>query len=165
MSSLSIQKGSFVLHPQHGVGKITSIQDCSFAEQPEASYVELYFKRDQLTMTVLEDSVSGMVRGLISSEEAHDLLDHMTAWNGKPQSQWKARANANQAAIESGDPFEYSKVLKSLASLESGGAIRSSDRQHLNVSLNLLTEELACAMNKSRNRVRGLLSKAAGTSL
>ena len=89
----------------------------------------------------------------------------MKAWHGKPQSQWNARANANQAAIESGDPVEYSKVLKSLASLENGGTIRSSDRAHLNVSLSLLTEELSCATNTTPTSERGPLSKAAGASL
>ena len=165
MSSLNIKKGAFVLHPQHGVGKITSTLSCSFSEQPTASYVELYFKRDELTMTVLEENMPGLVRGLISPEEARELLDQMTDWDGKPEAKWKARANANQAAIESGDPFEYIKVAKSQARLESGGTIRSLDRKHLNISLNLLTEELSCALNQSPKRVRGLLAKAAGTPL
>lgn len=162
---MNIRKNEHVLHAQHGVGKIISIRNCSFSGHAAASYVQLYFKRDELTMTVLEEELPAVVRGLISSEEAQELLGQINAWNGKPEAQWKARANAHQAAIDSGDPFEYVKVLKGLAHLESGGALRSCDREHLSKSLCLLTEELACALKKSPQQVRRLLNQAIGVSL
>jgi RNA polymerase-interacting CarD/CdnL/TRCF family regulator len=162
---MDIRKDEHVLHAQHGVGKITSIRNRSFSGHAPATYVQLYFKRDELTMTVLQDDLPAVVRGLISSEQAEELLGQINAWNGKPETQWKARANAHQAAIDSGDPFEYSKVVKGLAQLESGGALRSCDREHLSKSLGLLTEELSCALNKSPQQVRRMLTQAIGASL
>ncbi|NNJ66171.1 MAG: hypothetical protein HKP16_11410 [Xanthomonadales bacterium] len=162
---MDISKGDHVLHPQHGVGEIRSISDRSFSGHPEARYVQLYFKRNELTMTVLEEDLFGLVRSLISTDDARELLSQVNAWDGKPEAQWKARANANQAALDSGDPFEYVKVLKGLAHLETGGALRSGDRQHLSQSLGLLTEELACALKKTPGEVRKLLSKAIGAPL
>lgn len=165
MSSISIRNGEHVLHAQHGVGKITSIRTRSFSGHAAARYVQLYFVRDDLTMTVLEEALPGVVRGLISPEQAWDLLAQIADWRGKPQTQWKARANAHQAALESGDPFQYLKVLKELALLESGDALSSGDREHLSKSLCLLTEELACALKKSPQRVRRLLTDAVGAAL
>lgn len=158
-------EGEHVLHAQHGVGKIESIGRFSFSGHAKASYVQLFFERDGLTMTVLEEALPGVVRSLISSEDARELLRQITAWNGKPQAQWKARANAHQAAIDSGDPFEYVKVLKELAHLQKDVALSLRDREHLGRSLCLLTEELACALKKSPKRVRRLLTQAIGTSL
>ena len=164
MSKINIKKGEHVLHAQHGVGKITSIRNCSFSGHPTASYVHLYFKRDELTLTVLEQSLPGVVRGLVSKEEACELLDHIKDGNDKPQTKWQARADANQAAIESGDPFEYVKVLKGLAHLEGEGALRLRDREHLNRSLRLLTDELACVLKKSQGHMQRLLTQTIGVS-
>ena len=69
---MNISKGEHVLHPQHGVGKIKSIRERSFYGHAPARYVQLYFKLDELTMTLLEDDVFNNVRGLISAEEAQE---------------------------------------------------------------------------------------------
>ena len=113
-------------------------------------------------MTVLEKDLPNLVRGMISSGEAKELLSSCTDWSGKPSNQWKARANAHQAALDSGDPFQYVKVLKGLAHLETTGTLRSSDRSHMNQSLDLLLEELSCALKQSRRGVRKLLDQAVG---
>ena len=160
-----IRKGEHVLHAQHGVGKIKSIRNRSFSGHAPARYVQLYFERDELTMTVLEEELPDVVRSLISFEEAEELLGQMSAWNGKPNEKWKARANAHQAALESGDPFEYVKVLKELTYLERQGELGLRDREHLSKSLYLITDELACAMKKSPRNVRRLLCQATGASL
>lgn len=165
MSPINIRSGEHVFHTHHGVGKITSIHDHSFSGHAAACYVNLYFRREELTLTVLEKNLQNAVRDLISLEQAEDLLGQIRAWKGKPEAQWKARADANQAALNSGDPFAYAKVLTGLAHLESDGALRLRDREHANRSLRLLTEELACVLKKSKKQVRLLLSQEIGVSL
>lgn len=160
-----MQKGDHVLHPQHGIGKIESISKLSISGHAPASYAQLYFERDDLTMTLLEENLPGSVRSVVSPGVAKDILDQLNSWNGKTTSQWKARANAHQAAIESGDPFEYAKVLKGLAQLGIEGPLRTSDRVHFNRSLHLLTEELACALKKSPRQVSKLIDQAVGIPL
>jgi len=162
---INIRKGEQVLHAQHGVGRITSIRNRSFSGHAPASYVKVYFERDKLTMMVLEDDLRLIVRGLITNQEARELLVRITDWKGKPESQWKARAEANQAAIDSGDPFEYVKVLKELAQLESKGELGLCDREHLRRSLCLLTEEISSSLKKSPQRVHKLLTQAIGAAL
>ena len=157
---MNISKGNHFLHLQHGIGKVQSIQERSFYGCPEASYVQMYFARDQLTVTVLESDLSGVVRDLITAEQAKDLLGQVKAWKGKPESKWKVRANANQAALDSGDPFRYVKVAKALAQLDNEGTLRLCDKQHFNQSLDLLTEELAAALKKSPQQARKLIDQA-----
>ncbi len=163
MTAMNVARGNRFLHLQHGIGRVQSVEERSFYGSPSARYVQIYFKRDDLTVTVLEKDFPETVRKLISAGEARELLDVLTEWNGKPSTKWKARANANQAALDSGDPFEYVKVAKSLAQLESEGALRLCDREHLNLSMDLLTEELACALDKSQRQVRKLIDRAIAT--
>ena len=114
---------------------------------------------------MLEEILPKAVRSVISPEEASDLLDQLSSWNGKSTRQWKARANAHQNALDSGNPFEYAKVLKGLVLIDSEGSLRTSDRAHFNRSLYLLTEELACALKKSRRQVSKLIDQAVGVPL
>ena len=88
------------------------------------------------------------------------MLKELKQWDGKPSKQWKARANAHQAAIESGDPFAYAKVFKELCELESNETLRAGDRAHLKQTEELLVEELANSLGKSRRQAQGMLEKA-----
>ena len=146
------------------MGKIISIRSRSFSGHAPANYVHLYFKSNKLTLTVLEKSLPGVVRGLVSPEEAWELLDQINARNGEPEAKWQVRADVNQAALDSGDPFKYVKVLKGLAHLGSEGVLRLRDQEHLNRSLRLLTAELASVLKKSQEHVRRLLTQAIGVS-
>ena len=90
-----------------------------------------------------------------------ELLEHLAKWKGRASSQWKSRANANQAGIEKGDPFEYAQIYKSLVRLEAEGALRAADRAHLHQSLEFLVEEVAHALDTSREEARDLIAEAA----
>ncbi|MEE4172660.1 MAG: hypothetical protein V2I57_00230 [Xanthomonadales bacterium] len=101
------------------------------------------------------------VRSLISNKDAKRLLEEIKSYDGKVSKQWKARANAHQAAIDRGDPFEYAKVYKGLTKLEEKDGLRAQDKAHLAQSLDLLTEELSCSLRKSREQTRKMLAEVA----
>jgi RNA polymerase-interacting CarD/CdnL/TRCF family regulator len=160
---MKAMKGKHFLHLQHGVGKVEGVRELSFGGQPSASYVQLFFPRDDLTVTVLEKDLTELVRNLVTAEEAKVLLKQVSEWKARPESSWKTRSNANQAALDSGDPLEYGKVAKNLAQLESEGSLRPCDKNHFNRSLDLLTEELSCALDKSQRQTRKLIDQAIST--
>ena len=159
-SPIDIQKGDSIHHPQHGIGRVQSIRERSFSSAPAASYAELYFKRDGLTLTLLEKDLDKTVRNLINSKEAKQLLTDLKEWEGKAHKQWKSRAEANQRAIESGDAFEYAKVFKSLNRLAAKDELRPRDKAHMNLSLDMLTEELCSALGKTQRQVRKMITQA-----
>lgn len=112
---------------------------------------------------MLADDVAENFRKLISAEEAEKILDRLKRWSGKPKAQWKARADAHQSALESGDPFECAKVFKGLNELEAKGSLRQQDRMHLKQSLELLTEEMARALKTRPSRASKLIFEAAAS--
>jgi len=152
-----------VHHPQHGVGKIESIRERSLYGTQPATYAEVYFEREDLTLTLQKDRLADEVRTLISANKSRQLLKELQAWSKKPSKQWKARANAHQAAIATGDPFEYAKVYKELSGLDADDALRTGDRQHFKQTEALLVEELASALGKSRRKALAMLHEAAST--
>ncbi len=99
------------------------------------------------------------VRNPINASEAKQLLDHLEKWDGNVSSQWKVRANANQIAMERGEPFDYADVYKGLSKLEAEGTLRASDRVHLNQALDFLVEELANALGKTPEQARNQIAR------
>ena len=106
-----------------------------------------------------EKNLEKTVRRPIDAAEAKKLLEHLESWNGNVRRGWKARANANQLVIERGDPFGYAEVYKGLSKLEEEGALRTTDRAHLNRSLDFLVEELANALGKTPEQARKQITK------
>ena len=62
--------------------------------------------------------------------------------------------------MQRGDPFGYVEVYKGLSRLEDEGALRATDREHLNQSLEFLVEELAYALGGTREQARKMIAEA-----
>jgi RNA polymerase-interacting CarD/CdnL/TRCF family regulator len=142
------------------VGTVRSIKNRKFSGAGEASYAQLYFERDDLTFIILEEELPGQVRKLMPHKQAKEVLALIKAWDGKPSSAWKARSDAHQKAIDSGDPFEYAKVFRELHEMDCKDELRPQDTAHLNKISLLLSEELALSLNKADRQVKKLISEA-----
>jgi RNA polymerase-interacting CarD/CdnL/TRCF family regulator len=116
-----------------------------------------------LTFILLEKDVPAQVRKLMPQEQAQKVLDMIRAWDGTPSSAWKARSEAHQKAIDSGDPIEYAKAYRELHNMECEDALRPQDSAHLNKIGQLLNEELACSLNKPGKHIKKLISEALGS--
>ena len=157
-SPITISKGEYVHHPIHGIGHVQSIRKRSFSGEPPTTFAKVYFKREELTLLLREQDLDETVRKPISASEAKKLISHLESWDGKVRAGWKARANANQMALEGGNPFDYVEVYAGLRKLEADGALRAADRQHMNKSLDLLVEELSNALGNTPEQARQKLA-------
>jgi CarD family transcriptional regulator len=157
-----LSRGSAVHHPSHGIGQVQSIRERNFDGANGAKFAQVYFKREALTLILPVQDAAEAVRSPINRKQARQILEHMESWHGNVSKQWKARANAHQEAMDRGDPFEYAEVFKNLHWLESEGALRNTDRAHLNRAMDFLVDELSFAFDRAPDRVRELILDAAG---
>jgi RNA polymerase-interacting CarD/CdnL/TRCF family regulator len=155
---ITIIQGDTVHHPHHGIGQVQSIRKRSFSGEEETTFAQVYFKRNGLTLMMRKQDLATTVRNPINASEAKQLLDHLEKWEGSMSSQWKVRANANQVAMDRGEPFDYANVYKGLSRLEEEGTLRASDRAHLNQALNFLVEELANALGETPEQARSQIA-------
>ena len=156
---ITINQGDSIHHPQHGIGRVQSIDKRSFGGEEATTFAQLYFKREGLTLMLRKKDLDKTVRNPIGAQEAKELLEHLETCKVSMSKQWKARANANQAAMERGDPFGYVEIYKGLRQLEEEGTLRASDRTHLHQSLDFLTEEVANALGKTPDQARKLITR------
>jgi len=144
---------------------VQSIDERSFGGEEASTFAQLYFKREGLTLMLRKKDLAKAVRNPIGPKQAKDLLQHLESCNIAMSKQWKVRANANQAAMDRGDPLGYVEIYKGLRQLEEQGTLRASDRAHLNRSLDFLTEELANALGKTLDQTRKLVIRSAAKSV
>lgn len=149
-----------ILHPQHGIGRIQSIRRRSFLGEEPRRFAKLFFKREKLTVMMRPDDLEETVRNIISASEAKKVLEHLEECDASMSSQWKTRANRNQAAIDGGDPYDLARVYKGLVQMQAnGGSLRAADRKHLQTSYQFLSEELAAALNKTLLQIEKMIHK------
>ncbi len=152
------EQNEIIIHKQHGVGRLQSLKRAKIWGQTAKNFVRVFFKRDQLTMIVRRDELEQHSRPMITESEARKVLTHIS--NGKPRvdKQWKSRARKNEKALESCDPFKLADVYKSLSLLDAKGEkLRAADRNAQRTAFDLLTEELAASLGKSRQTIAARL--------
>lgn len=159
--SAKISRGNAVHHPHHGIGRVQSVGKPDFAGSNGANFAQLYFQREELTLILPMRDAAETVRNPITTKQAQQILDYIAQWDGHASKQWKARAAAHHEAMERGDPFEYAEIFKGLSRLEAAGGLRHTDRTHLNRAIEFLADELSFALNKTPDRIRELITRAA----
>jgi RNA polymerase-interacting CarD/CdnL/TRCF family regulator len=108
-----------------------------------------------------ESQLKDIIRKPMGLAEARKILGHLSTWKGKVSNQWKTRANAHQLKMEAGEPLRYAEVFKSLKARQQDGTLSAADRTHLKQCSDLLAEEVANAMGKTRSEALDQLSEAA----
>ncbi len=147
-----------IIHKQHGIGRLQSLKRTQIWGQTAKNFVRVFFKRDQLTMIVHREELEQQSRPVISSTEARRVLTHLDKGKPRVDRQWKTRAKRNERALETCDPFKLADVYKSLSAMDAEGeTLRAADRNALRTSFQMLTEELAAALGKSRRNVAAIL--------
>lgn len=154
---IQIQPGDRIHHPRHGLGRVQAISQRSFGGDEPATFAQLYFKRDGLTVQLRQEDLGEMLRPPMGPREAKRLLEHLATCDGRMNPQWKTRTRANQARLAKGDAFGYAEVLKGLLKLEAAGSLVAADRDHLAQATELLAEELSHALGKTTQEAAALI--------
>ncbi len=157
---IAIRKGDTIHHPQHGIGTVQSIRTRSFSGPGKSKFAKMFFPRDEMSVMVREADLEETVRKPIERKEARKVLDHINDWNGSVSEQWKSRANAHQAKLDSGDPLSLAEVYKALLLRQEDDNLSAADRRHLSESEERLAEELAVALGETRRKTRRAMARS-----
>jgi CarD family transcriptional regulator, regulator of rRNA transcription len=152
--------GETIYHPQHGIG---TVKDYNTKEilGTEYSFAVLFFDREDLKVSLPAKKLEETIRKPISQDSATEIL-RTNSGNLEPlNSSWKVRNRKNLERLSSGDPLQLLTVFRGLQALKiKKGSLNNSDRRHLNMSLELLTEEFSVALGEPPETTRLRLEKA-----
>lgn len=156
--------GETIYHPQHGLGELKEY-DTKEMLGTEYKFAILFFPRQKLEISLPSKNLDDTVRKPLGPAKAKALLEQMEEVEMTLDKNWKSRNRNNLERLSSGDPMEIFQVYQGLSTIKSQkGTLNNSDRKMHQLSLDLLVEELAFALNKSDDEMTTILENRATAS-
>jgi len=160
---MTFKVGDKAVHPAHGVGEVTSIEQREIAGSRTAFYILRILDSGMTVMVPTSGADRLGLRSVISKKEAQRVLDilkeNQVAVTSQP---WNRRYREYTDMLKSGSPFEVAKVLRDLFRLKSDKELSFGERQLLDRARSRLVTELAlarkCKEQRVEQEIEGILS-------
>jgi CarD family transcriptional regulator len=142
--------GDKAVHPSHGVGEVTAIEDREIGGTRGRFYILRILDNAMKVMVPTSAATQVGLRGIMSDKEATNILTTMKAREVAVDVQpWSRRFRVYTEMIKSGSPTEIAKVLRDMNRLKFDKDLSFGERRLLDQARSLLLKELALAKKKT----------------
>jgi CarD family transcriptional regulator len=146
----SFKVGDKAVHPAHGVGEVTAIEQREIGGTRGTFYILRILDNGMKVMVPTEAAAQVGLRGIMSDKEANTILSTMRAREVAVDVQpWSRRFRVYTEMIKSGSAIEIAKVLRDMNRLKFDKDLSFGERRLLDQARSLLLKELAFAKKKS----------------
>jgi CarD family transcriptional regulator len=143
---VSFNVGDKAVHPAHGVGEVTAIEQREIGGTRGTFYVLKILDNGMKVMVPTGAASHVGLRGIMSPKEADAILGTMRAREVAVDVQpWSRRFRVYTEMIKSGSPIEVAKVLRDMNRLKFDKDLSFGERRLLDQARSLLMKELAFA--------------------
>ena len=153
-TKLQFKLGDKAVHPKHGVGEITAVDERELGGTRAVFYVLKILDNGMKVMVPANAAAAGGLRSIMSSKEADAVLDTMRAREVAVDVQpWSRRFRAYTEMVQSGSPHEVAKVLRDMHRLKFDKDLSFGERHLLDRAKSLLMKELAFAKKVTEEKL------------
>lgn len=146
--------GDKAVHPAHGVGEITSIEDRHIAGSSKQFYILKIVDSGMTVMIPTDGAERAGLRDVISKKDADAVIAVLKKKEYAVTSQpWNRRFREYTEMMKSGRLVEVAKVLRDLSLLRQDKELSFGEKRLLEQARALLVRELALAQRKGEDRV------------
>ena len=151
---MQFKLGDKAVHPKHGVGEITAVDERELGGTRAVFYVLRILDNGMKVMVPASAAAQGGLRSIMSSKEADAVLDTMRAREVAVDVQpWSRRFRAYTEMVQSGLPHEVAKVLRDMHRLKFDKDLSFGERHLLDRAKSLLMKELAFAKKVTEEKL------------
>ena len=154
------QIGDKVVHPMHGAGVIDGIVTQKVGSASQDYYV---FKMPVgglvLKIPVATSQVIGL-RGIVSAEEASELIEAIGTMQVDMTSNWNHRYRENMERLKSGNLHAVAHVIKGLTQRDNERGLSNGERKMLHTAKQILISELVLSMGEDSRAVETRINAA-----
>lgn len=148
--AVAFKVGDKAVHPSHGVGEVTAIEQRDIGGAKQMFYVLRILDNGMKVMVPTTAAQQVGLRGIMSDKEANAILTTMKAREVAVDVQpWSRRFRVYTEMIKSGSPTEVAKVLRDMNRLKFDKDLSFGERRLLDQAKSLLLKELAFAKKKT----------------
>jgi CarD family transcriptional regulator len=142
--------GDKAVHPSHGVGEVTAIEEREIGGTRGKFYILKILDNGMKVMVATSAATQVGLRSIMSDKEANNILSTMRAREVAVDVQpWSRRFRVYTEMIKSGSPVEIAKVLRDMNRLKFDKDLSFGERRLLDQARSLLLKELALAKKKT----------------
>ena len=155
------RKGSLVVYPAHGLGKVLGSEIREISGH-SLELIVIHFEKDRMTLRVpIDKAKNSGLRGLSSLEVMDEAIDTLKGPAQKGRAIWARRAQDFGAKISSGNPIQIAKVVRDLHVNVDAPNRSYSERQIYEAALDRLVRELAAVAGVGEKTANQRVLKAA----
>lgn len=154
--------GQNVVHTSHGVGKIISIETIEFAPDKKDTFYVVEIVDNGAPKKVFCPIENNKLRSIIDASVAKDVLQYFANPSSRvvDSSTWNRRYIKYMGMINTDNILDTATVVKELRILGQDKDLSFGEMKLLNCASDLLTKELALALNKSERETDIIIEKA-----
>jgi len=142
--------GDKAVHPAHGVGEVTAIEQREIGGTSAKFYILRILDNGMKVMVPTSAATQVGLRSIMSDKEANGILSTMRAREVAVDVQpWSRRFRVYTEMIKSGSAIEIAKVLRDMNRLKFDKDLSFGERRLLDQARSLLLKELAFAKKKT----------------
>ncbi|MHB9295997.1 putative CarD family transcriptional regulator, regulator of rRNA transcription [Pillotina sp. SPG140] len=149
--------GQKIVYPSQGVGTINSIVEKRFKDELVPYYV-IYLDATDMTVMVPVISAAELgIRAIVAPEDAEEALKLVGEDFEPITSDWKLRYQINHDHLKKGSIHDIATIVRSLYHRSKVKELPVMERKLYDSALKLLEEEIAYALKKPREEIKGLI--------
>jgi len=142
--------GDKAVHPSHGVGEVTAIEQREIGGTRTTFYILRILDNGMKVMVPTTAATQVGLRAVMTDAEANAIMSTMRAREVAVDVQpWSRRFRVYTEMIKSGSPVEIAKVLRDMNRLKFDKDLSFGERRLLDQARGLLLKELALAKQKT----------------
>jgi CarD family transcriptional regulator len=156
--------GEMAVHPKHGVGEVTEIEERDLGGKKAQFYVLKIVDSGLKEMVPTEAAERVGLRSIMKKKEAQGIFEILktpeVAVDVQP---WNRRFRAYTEMLKSGLPTEIAKVLRDMYRLKFDKDLSFGERRLLDQARSLLVQELALAKKVKPDAIEGEIQQILST--
>lgn len=160
---MAFSTGDTVVHPRHGVAKVTGTPTRKGADGPQ-DYLELLIEGKGMTIMVPVDSLDEVgIRRVATKAEANDILALLTE-DSEVSAVWAERNAETSSRMQSTELEQAAMVIRDLTlhAERTGKPLSAAENSSLQACLETVSTELALSLGLSTDDTRALVMEKVG---
>lgn len=147
------QIGDKIVHPLHGAGSISEIEQ-KRVDGKNRSYYVMHIPKGDMRVMIPTDACDQIgIRPIIAKERAREIFNAIPELEISEDSNWNKRYRENMVHIKSGDLLEVAGVIKSLVRREARIGLSNGERKMLHSAKQILISEMMLSQERSYDEV------------
>lgn len=144
--------GDKIVHPMHGAGTISAIEEKNIGNETEEYYI-ISMPGEVKVMVPIAKAEQIGVRNIIAESDVSKVLGILEEDETEMSNNWNKRYRDNMDKMRSGNIFEVADVVRNLSFKQKEKGLSTGEKKMLNNAKQILVSELVLAEHSSKEEI------------